>query len=214
MSSLARSLAARAAAASLTVVLSAAPLAAQQQGLASIEVTPYAGYMFFGDVAEGPFGVNVNNANGAVLGAQLGLRLTPNVALVGNVARASTDLRIGAPILGDVAVGSNTAWLFDGGLQLSTRLAGGLIPVAPFLQVGAGAVRHDVSGFGLKTNATNFAWNAGVGLDVALAPSLGLRLMAKDYVGKFDIREATGLDVDAAKTTHNVALSAGLRLAF
>jgi hypothetical protein len=35
--------------------------------------------------------------------------------------------------------------------------------------------------------------------------------MAKDYIGKFDAREATAVNVDT-KTTHNWALSAGVRL--
>ena len=35
--------------------------------------------------------------------------------------------------------------------------------------------------------------------------------MVKDYIGKFDAREATSVNVDT-KTTHNVAVSAGLRL--
>lgn len=199
--------------AALALVLAAAPAGAQQR-LPSIDLAPYAGYMIFGDIARGPLGTSVSNANGSVLGAQLGLRLAPGVTLVGNVARASTDLQIGAPFLGSVSVGGDAMWMFDGGLQLGMPLAGGLLPVSPFLQVGAGAVRHEVESMGLKSNATNFAWNVGAGLDLALAPNLGLRLMAKDYVGKFDIREATGFDVDAAETMHNVALSAGLRLSF
>ena len=37
--------------------------------------------------------------------------------------------------------------------------------------------------------------------------------MAKDYMGEFDLREATFIDVDGG-TMHNVALSAGLRFRF
>jgi hypothetical protein len=53
----------------------------------------------------------------------------------------------------------------------------------------------------------------GAGADVAIGPRLGLQLMAKDYIGKFDAREATAINVDT-RTTHNWALSAGLRLGF
>jgi hypothetical protein len=35
--------------------------------------------------------------------------------------------------------------------------------------------------------------------------------MAKDYIGKFDVREATAVDVEA-KTAHNWTVSAGVRL--
>ncbi len=37
--------------------------------------------------------------------------------------------------------------------------------------------------------------------------------MVKDYIGKFDVREATAVNV-GTKTTHNFAVSAGLRLGF
>ncbi len=36
---------------------------------------------------------------------------------------------------------------------------------------------------------------------------------AKDYIGKFDVNQATSLDY-SAKTSNNVALSAGLKLGF
>ena len=42
-----------------------------------------------------------------------------------------------------------------------------------------------------STHATNFAYNVGAGADVAVAPRLGLQLMVKDYIGKFDAQEAT-----------------------
>ena len=35
--------------------------------------------------------------------------------------------------------------------------------------------------------------------------------MVKDYIGKFDAREATSLNLDS-RTTHNWTVSAGLRL--
>src|SRR5687767_13329066 len=57
-----------------------------------IEVTPYAGYMLFGDFVKGPLGTSLSNAGGALLGAQLGVGLTPNVAIVANAARASGDI--------------------------------------------------------------------------------------------------------------------------
>ena len=46
---------------------------------------------------------------------------------------------------------------------------------------------------------------------IELAPRLGLQLMVKDYIGKFDAQEATSINVNT-KTTHNWAVSAGLRL--
>jgi hypothetical protein len=53
----------------------------------------------------------------------------------------------------------------------------------------------------------------GAGADVGLTRSIGLRLMAKDYVGRFDVREATTLDYEPG-IAHNFAFSAGLKIAF
>jgi opacity protein-like surface antigen len=86
-----------------------------------------------------------------------------------------------------------------------------LFTIRPFVQAGAGAMRQELRVDPVATHATNFAYNVGGGVDVALAPRMGLQLMAKDYIGKFDAREATTIDVNT-RTTHNWALSAGLRL--
>jgi hypothetical protein len=37
--------------------------------------------------------------------------------------------------------------------------------------------------------------------------------MAKDYIGKFDVNQATSLDV-TSNNSNNVAISAGLKLGF
>ena len=104
--------------------------------------------------------------------------------------------------------------MFDGSLQLSLPLgAGSVIPFEPFIQAGAGAIRHEVESSVVRTDATNFAFNAGVGADIPLGRTIGLRLMAKDYVGKFDVKEASGLNVQG-KYSHNWALSGGLKLGF
>ena len=79
------------------------------------------------------------------------------------------------------------------------------------MQGGAGAVRQSFDVGPASTHATNFAYNVGAGADVALGPRLGLQLMVKDYIGKFDAQEATAINV-GTKTTHNWAVSAGLRL--
>jgi hypothetical protein len=177
-----------------------------------IEVTPYAGYMMFGDFVKGPLGTSISNAGGALLGAQLGVAITPNVALVGNAARASGDINIGIPFLDGISVGSSSAWMFDGALQLSLPLPERVIAFTPFVQLGAGAMHHEVK-IGLSTDATNFVGTVGAGADFGLTRAIGLRLMAKDYIGRFDVREATTLDYEP-KVAHNFAFSAGLKIAF
>ena len=198
------------------LALAGAPLRAQQTSRApAFEFAPYAGYMLFGDMLKGPLGTSLSNANGMVYGAQLGIALSKNVALVGNVAHSNANLRVGLPILGGISLANSSVWLYDGGLQLSMPLGTTRgLPLTPFAQVGAGALHYTVEKSIVRANASNFAFNAGLGADLALAPNVGLRLMAKDYVGKFDFKEATGLGVGDGKLSHNIALSAGVKVAF
>lgn len=193
-------------------LLAAAPLHAQRT---VAELTPYAGYLFAGDYLDGPLGTSVGARAGTVLGAQLALNLTPNIAVVGHVGRASSELEIGVPFVGGWDVGASEVWLMDAGLQFAApALSRGGAGIVPFVQIGAGAARHELSGAGiLRTNATNFAVNAGLGADLMLGRTVGIRLLAKDYVGRFDVQEASGVDAEG-RIGHNVALSVGLKLGF
>jgi hypothetical protein len=195
---------------SLAVVGAFIGRSAAAQTSPRIEVTPYAGYMVFGDFVQGPLGTSISNAGGALLGAQLGVVLTPNVAVVGNAARASGDIALGIPFLDGITVGSSSAWMVDGALQLSMPLTGRAL--TPFVQLGAGAMRHEVK-IGLSTDATNFVGTVGAGADFSLTRAIGLRVMAKDYIGRFDVREATTLDYQP-EIAHNFGFSAGLKIAF
>jgi hypothetical protein len=195
---------------SLAVVGAFIGRSAAAQTSPRIEVTPYAGYMVFGDFVKGPLGTSISNAGGALLGAQLGVVLTPNVAVVGNAARASGDIALGIPFLDGITVGSSSAWMVDGALQLSMPLTGRAL--TPFVQLGAGAMRHEVK-IGLSTDATNFVGTVGAGADFSLTRAIGLRVMAKDYIGRFDVREATTVDYQP-EIAHNFGFSAGLKIAF
>ncbi len=204
-----RSLRAAAVAGSVLVGLSVPPLLrAQTSGFG---ITPYAGYMKFGNLVNGPLGTSVRSAGAPVYGAEVQVGLLSGLALIGNVGYAKSNLELGAPVVGGLTVGESTALLYDAGLRLSLPLGGRAGAITPFVQAGAGAMRQELRLDPVATRATNFGYNLGGGVDLALAPRLGLQLMAKDYVGKFDAREATSLEVDA-RTTHNWALSAGVRL--
>jgi hypothetical protein len=211
MSSLVR----RAAPALVAALLSPAALHAQRVGAAPLlQLSPYAGYMVFGDMFDGPLGTTLSNANGAVYGAQLAVQLAPGVAVVGNVAKADANLRIGVPFLGGYDVGESSVILYDAGLQVGASLGDRTrLPIAPFAQGGVGGMRHAVRSGPLETSATNLAFNAGLGADVGLADGISIRLMAKDYMGRFDTEEATGLGVES-RFSHNFALSGGITLAF
>ena len=201
-----RSLFAGALAGLLLAAAPKAPLAAQSLG-----ITPYAGYMKFGSLMDGPFGTNVRGAGAPVYGAELQLGLVPGLALVGNVAYAKSDLEIGAPLIGGLSVGENSALMYDAGLRLHLPLGGLIGGFSPFVQAGAGAMRQEVRVAPAATHSTNLTYNVGGGIDLGLAPRLGLQLMVKDYIGKFDAREATSLNLDTG-TTHDWTVSAGLRL--
>lgn len=176
-------------------------------------VSPYAGYMMFGDIIDGPLGTSLTSSSGSVFGAQANLPLGSTLSIVGNVAYSEPDLRFGVPILGGINFGKTEVWMYDAGFQFTAPSLRGQRTITPFLQVGAGAMSYDVQVAGLSQKATNLAFIAGLGADLPIAHNIGLRVFARDYIGKFDINEATGVDYDA-ETSHNVALTAGLKLSF
>ena len=194
------------------VLASAMPLAAQQATPKVFDVTPYAGYMMFGKLFEGPIGTSVSAGSGPVYGAQMSLTMAKNVALYGNVGYSSSDLKIGLPIIGGLDVGSSKALMYDGGVELKIPMQAASV-VTPFVQGGVGAIRYEVESGFLNANATNVAYNVGGGVDVRLSPNFGVRVMAKDYLGKFDFKEATTFNVNG-KTTNNVALTLGVNFGF
>ena len=196
----------------LAMAAYALPLAAQQVKPPVFDVSPYAGYMMFGKLFDGPIGTSISAGSGPVYGAQMSLTMAKNVALYGNVGYSSSDLKIGLPIIGGLDVGSSKALMYDGGVELKVPMQAASV-VTPFVQGGIGAIKYEVSSGFLDANATNVAYNFGGGVDVRLTPNFGLRLMAKDYLGKFDFKEATSFDLNS-KMTNNVALSAGVKLAF
>ena len=180
----------------------------------SFEATPYVGYMLFGDYLSGPLGTSGTNAPAPVFGAQLGIKLSPSLSLIGNVATASSDIQAGIPILGGVSLAQSRVQMFDAGLELAlplTSMSG--TAFTPFIQAGAGAMRYDITQSFITTSSTNFAANVGLGADVSVGSGVGIRVMARDYIGNFDMQQATYLDL-GTNTTQSFAFSAGLRFSF
>jgi len=201
----------------------ALPIAASAQGRTTspapatgfeFEATPYVGYMVFGNYLSGPLGTSISNAPAPLVGAELGMKLTPNLSLVGDLATTSSDIQAGIPLLGGVSVAQSRLVMYDAGLQLALPLSTAMgTQMTPFLQAGAGAMRYDITQAGIGPSATNFAANVGAGVDFAIGRGVGVRVMAKDYIGKFDAQQATYLDVNT-NTTNNFAFNAGLRFSF
>lgn len=176
-------------------------------------VSPYGGYMMFGRIATGPLGTRLSNSSGAVYGVQANLPVGSTLSVVGNLAYSEPDLRFGVPILGGITFGKSQVLMYDAGLQFSAPTMRGERAIVPFVQVGAGVMRYNVDVAGFRRSATNIAFNAGLGMDLPIAQNIALRVFAKDYIGKFDVYEAAGVNYKA-KTSNNVALTAGLKLQF
>jgi hypothetical protein len=198
-------------------VLTAAPLAAQSTKAASlplVEVSPYVGYLAASNLADGPLGTSISAGSGGLYGAQVRIPLMSSVSVIGNFGYSAGKLRAGIPIVGGISLGDAKTYLFDGGLQLSApELARGSRSLTPFVQAGVGGVRRDLSVAGITNRSTNLAWNIGAGGDLEVLPGLGLRILVKDYIGKFDVREATGFDVES-RTMHDWGFSLGVNLSF
>lgn len=185
-------------------------------------VTPYVGYITFGDFATGPLGTSVSNEGAALFGVTLGINMAPRISLVGNVGYAASKLRGNLPLLGGYSFGDSKVLLFDAGvnLQLTDPAASSATTTTqliPFIEGGVGAIRFDQSVGPLDTDATNFAVNIGAGVDVRFTDQLALRLSAKDYIGKFDFSDALGDAIGGrinSKVANNFAFTAGLSFRF
>jgi hypothetical protein len=198
-------------------VLAAAPLQAQTGSAivvprtqSTLELAPYAGYLLSQDLMSGPLGTRIAVAGGPLYGAQAMLPLLPGIGVVANAAYSASNLKASAPLVGGVDFGRSTTWLYDAGLQIGT---GGDRAIAPFVQLGAGMMSRELSVAGFGTRATDFVWNAGLGVDVAVTTAVGFRLFARDYIGKLDYGDIPLLDI-RSENMHNIALSAGLKVSF
>ena len=172
--------------------------------------------MVFGNYLSGPLGTGLSNKPGLLYGTQVGLSLAPELSLIGNVGYTASDMEVGIPIIGGVSVGHSSMLIYDAGLEynLGTANRESSMPISPFVQAGVGAIRYDINAVSvINTQATNFAGNVGGGVDVTLGNGLAMRLLARDYIGKFNFKDATGLDV-SGNTAHNFAFTAGLRFDF
>ncbi len=185
---------------------------AQAQAGVGATVTPYAGYLITGNWYDGPIGTNLSTTNAPMVGAQAGVPLTKGIALVGNIAYASGDLRIGLPLIGGVNVGTVKTWLYDVGLELG-GLPGKKTGLAPIAQVGVGGMTNDIKNSLLNVRASNIAYTGGVGLDIGLTESFALRVQAKDWVSRFNSEDAVGFRAKG-NLAHNAALTAGAKLTF
>lgn len=198
-------------ASSLLATMLIATTAKAQSGVGA-SLTPYGGYLITGNWYDGPIGTSLSTTNAPMVGGQASIPLTKGIALVGSLAYASGDLRIGLPLLGGVNVGTVKTWLYDVGLELG-GLPGKKIGIAPFVQLGIGGLTNDIKNSLFDVRASNIAYTGGVGLDVGLTERFALRVQAKDWLSRFNSEDAVGFRAEG-NLAHNWALTAGVKLTF
>lgn len=204
--------------------LIAAPLRAQgagdpiTSGSGSFYVGPYVGYMIFGDLADLPDGSEYSNENGISFGAQAGWSFSPNFSLLGNFGYNKSQFTIEPSGGGSVsASGDVGVWLYDANLQFRLPFAQDMGWIAPFAQLGAGAVKYtfDTDDFN-SDGTTNVAFNFGLGGDFQVAERIGARIMVKDYITSLSWTDINEVDFSGGDddTSHNWLISFGLNFGF
>lgn len=201
----------------------AAPLQAQSgqpvtSGHGSFYIGPYIGYMIFGDLFESNDGnTEYTNENGVLYGVQTGFSFTPNISLLGNLGYNKSKFQYETGNTATNASGDIGVFLYDAGLQFHLPFEQRDSWIAPFLQVGAGAIRYtqDAEQFNSKAQ-TDVQFNAGIGADFQWREAIGIRLMAKDYITSLNWSDDNdiGTDVMKGQTAHNWAITAGLNFGF
>jgi hypothetical protein len=203
--------------ASIAAVVLAAPAFAQapESSGSVLHVTPYVGAMVFGNYLSGPLGTSVSSRPSLLYGAQAGLSLSPQLSLVGNVAYTQSNIQAGLPIIGGIDMGTSSVLLYDADLEYNFGTSkSGATAFTPFVQAGVGAMQYNINAASIiSTNATNLAGNVGLGADFAVSKGIALQVLARDYFGKFNFQDATGLGVNG-NMANNFGLTAGLRFDF
>jgi opacity protein-like surface antigen len=189
---------------------------AEAQSPVGVELTPYAGYMHFGDLFEFDNGTELSMKDAALFGVQGGVRLGQSWALLGNLGYVKSQFTNEFPSAPSQNVSPDVGvFLMDAALQYRLPIYG---PVSPFIQGGVGGIKYtfdtdDIQGQG----STDVAFNAGIGADVQLSRTLGLRVMAKDYITNLswdDLNDVQADDDIDGNTAHNLGFSLGLKIGF
>ena len=186
---------------------------------AAFHVTPYVGYMRFGALNEYDGGVRESFDNRPVYGAQASLAVTRNLSVVGNFGYAQTR-----PVFKNAASSAQVptspadvgVWLYDANAEYRLPVAALSGAVRPFVQAGAGQIRYSTEADDISSRSrTSTALNAGLGVDVQMG-SVGLRLMAKDYLTSLQWERAEDVSLRGRESqrANNIALTAGLRVGF
>jgi opacity protein-like surface antigen len=183
----------------------------------SFFISPYAGYMVFGDLFESANGnVEMSNEDGALFGAQAGVNITPSIALLGNLGYTKSAFTLEFDDQGVDQRTSDDLGIFFYDASLQFRIPTSSSRISPLAQIGAGAVKYTFDTDDIQSEGrTDVAFNLGLGADIGLARGVAIRLMAKDYITSFKWEDLDSVDFDddiEGNVAHNFGLSAGLRI--
>ncbi|HVE79367.1 MAG TPA: outer membrane beta-barrel protein [Gemmatimonadaceae bacterium] len=213
------------------VMAAAAPAAAQSSNDAGAPVTaghgsfyasPYVGYLIYGDLFESRDGnIEISNENAALFGGQVGYSFSPNFTLIGNFGYSKSSFTLEDSRAGTTQIISDDIgiFLYDANLQfrlpfVANRMGSWIAPVA---QIGAGAMKYSFDTDDLRgAGQTQVALNFGLGADFQLMKTLGVRVMAKDYITSLNWGDDNSFatDIKDGQTAHNWGLTLGLNFGF
>ena len=220
----------------LAASVAAAPSFAQNAGSpvtaggGSLFVSPYAGYVTFGELADLGGDAEFSLEDGFLFGGQAGFSFSPNVAIIGNLGYTKSKF-----VAKDIATGTGNedinlfnnqdlgVFMYDATLQLKLPFLANSLGsnIAPFVQAGVGQVRYsyDVDDiFDDSQTETNLYIPVGVGVDVNVRPRLGLRFMVRDHITSQQFKNLDDLNNTYANgrsdTAHNFTYTVGLNFGF
>jgi hypothetical protein len=145
---------------------------AQQAGRISLE--PYVAYGFFGNLP----GAGPNLEPAVAYGGKVGVKLSPQFALIGNYQRSQPEVE-------DFGGGKTTVDHWSAGVEFDYAPRGGaegLIPI--LLEAGVGQARYQAGGL-FGTSHNDLAANIGIGSAFRFTPNFSIRYGVNDYISNY-----------------------------
>lgn len=165
-------------------------------------------------------GTGVEQLSGMLMGGQLGFGVTPSVSIFANVATTSTTMYLGAEegsSFGEAF--GHDALLWDVSVQMRKPFWHEAA-FNPLVQVGLGQIRTTTSpgwDSSLEDVRTAPLLSAGLGFDLQLGNTFGVRVMAKDYLTTTmweNTSDARFNNSAIEAESHNLAYHVGITLGF
>ena len=212
------------------LVAGASAAASAQVREGTVEISPFAGYLFGGEFARGStslFGFEVEADDDATFGVRLGYNLTDNFEMEFQASRTETEFVTEDDELFDSdeqAFGDLTIDYFMGygTFNFGRRRA------VPYITVGAGVARLDPDVPGTRARKdTRFTASIGIGVKAFMNPHFGFRFDGRGYATSLGDRDGDDddffcddddffddCDSDSREWLTNGEISAGLVFAF